>query len=95
MTSMVLIMAIPSNTETDFPKYAPAPDCPYSEDDFIYTLSGDNLPDWVYLDYGRKKIVFAPVDSSLGATGFTFEFKTEFLAFERKNNVNVVIQLLP
>ena len=82
LTAFVLISLVPSTVETDFPVYAKQPtDCPYNEDDFIYTLDGKDMPDWIYLDHARKKIKFEPTDTSLTSEGYSLELTIDYQGF--------------
>ena len=49
-----------------------------NRDDFEYTLTGDDVPDWIYLDEAAQKIVFAPSDESLISEAYALEFGVKY-----------------
>ena len=47
-------------------------------DDITYELTGDNIPDWIFLDEAAQKIVFAPSDESLISEAYAVEFVVKY-----------------
>ena len=94
LTAFVFINVVPSSTETDFPLYAPQPtDCPYNEDDFIYSLDGKNKPDWIYLDQTKKKIRFEPTESPLASQEYALELTVDYHGFQVKSSMSVLLRV--